>query len=258
MNANALDMSTPRGVSETMEESAPAGAEVVNLHRDERDVRLLLQMSVTTLLVICLLMLSLAGNVWMYYRRPDRIVVDRRPDGDHVVSVNDQPVNIGAVSVGPDKLSEEDKRRIVNEWAGLRYGINPQTRERAIERLLKMMEPTAAAKYVALLKRTRELEMERSERRQAVWKPQLTTVDTSNPYRVNIVGTQEMDKSVGGAMTRESKQVIFSLMLMVDKESGRAEHNLYTGFLVLDILDLREVVNKDSGRSALPDQSAVK
>jgi hypothetical protein len=259
MSANVTDMPMPREVAEIRDESTPAAepVEVVNLHRDERDIRLLLYVGGTSIVLVLLLLTSLAVNVWQYYRRPDRIVVDRRGDGDHVVAVNDQPVAAlgGGVSFGPDKPGDEDKRRLANEWAMARYAIDPLAREKAIEKLLRMMEPNAAAKFVAYLKRKGELERERGERWQSSWKPQLTVIDGGNPYRVNIVGVQDLNRIVGGVPQRETKQIIFSLRLLPDKDSGRAEHNLYTGFLVVDLLDVREVMNAgDAGESVLPQQ----
>jgi hypothetical protein len=262
MSANVTDLPIPREVVETRtearEESTPAApVEVVNLHRDERDIRLLLYVAATSIVLVLLLLASLAVNVWQYYRRPDRIVVDRRADGDHVVAVNDQPVATlgGGVSFGPDRPGDEDKRRLANEWAMARYAIDPLAREQAIEKLLRMMEPNAAAKFVAYLKRKGELERERGERWQSSWKPQLTLIDGGNPYRVNVVGLQDLNKVVGGVPQRESKQIMFSLRLSPDKDSGRAQHNLFTGFLVVDLLDVREVMNAgDAGESALPQQ----
>jgi hypothetical protein len=274
MAARVLDLLMPGGgagdvkdavdaapVSDRKDEvgAAPVAdrVEVLNLHRDERDVRLLLHLAGSGIVLVFLLLASLAVNLWQYYRRPDRIVVDRRADGDHVVAVNDRTVATpGGVSFGTDKPGEEDKRRLANEWAKSRYAIDPLGREQAVERLLRMMDPSAAAKFVAYLKKKGELETERRERWQSSWKPQLTVVDSGNPYRVNIVGAQDLTRVVGGAPQRETKQIMFSLRLMPDKDSGRAEHNLYTGFLVVDLLDVREVMNSgDAGESALTQQS---
>jgi hypothetical protein len=119
-----------------------------------------------------------------------------------------------------------------------------------------MMEPNAAAKFVAILKQNGELERERGERRQASWKPQLTAVDSANPYRINIVGVQELTRTMGGAPRRETKQIVFSLKVMPDRDAGRAAHNLHTGFLVLDILDVRELNNSAGGGDSILPQSS--
>jgi len=81
----------------------------------------------------------------------------------------------------------------------------------------------------------------------------LTVVDGADPYRLNLVGTRELDRVVGGVPRRETKQIMFSLKLIPDRDSGRAAHNLHTGFLVLDVLDVREVAGGGSaGESVMP------
>src|SRR5262245_20214819 len=262
MASKVLDLAPPDNVAPDVEDLKRASGassvadqiDVVNLHRDERDVRLLLHLAGTGIVLALLLLVSLAVNFWQHYRRPDRIVVDRRADGDHVVAVNDQPLTaLAGVTFGPDKPGDEDKRRLANEWSMARYAIDPLAREQAIEKLLRMMEPNAAAKFVAYLKKKGELERERGERWQSSWKPQLTVIDGGNPYRVNVVGTQELNKVVGGVPQRETKQIMFSLRLLPDKDSGRAQHNLFTGFLVVDLLDVREVASGgEAGESVLP------
>lgn len=263
MAARASDISMPGVIAAKdvvgRRSAVERSVEVMNLHRDERDVRLLLNLAGSGMVLVMLLLSSLAVNLWQYYRRPDRIVVDRRTDGDHVVSFNDKPLasaGAGAVSFGPDKPGDDDKRRLANEWAAARYAIDPIAREKAVEKLLRMMEPTAANRFVSYLKGQGELERERSERWQSTWKPKVVVIDSTNPYRVNIVGTQDINKVVAGVPTHETKQVMFSLRLMPDKDAGRADHNLFTGFLVMDLLDVREVTDTgNAGESALPQQA---
>jgi hypothetical protein len=250
MNSATLETSQENTIVGANESATPR-VEYINLHRDDRDVRLLLQMSLAEILIVVVLLVSIACNVWQYFRRPDRIIIDRRNDGDYVISINEQSVANG-ITAGTDKPGDGDKRRLANEWATARYAIDPAQREQAVERLLRMMEPNAAAKFVAYLKRNGELERERSERWQSSWKPQLTIVDGNDPNRINLVGLRELNKVVGGVPASESSQFIFSLKLMPDKDSGRAAHNLHTGYLVLDIMDVREVASGNSGDSVLP------
>jgi hypothetical protein len=47
------------------------------LYRDPADVRTILSMAATGTLLALLLLASVALNIWQYWRRPDRIVVDR-------------------------------------------------------------------------------------------------------------------------------------------------------------------------------------
>jgi hypothetical protein len=261
MNASVSDFPIPeigatadRAGADDLAESAAGEREVINLHRDDRDVQLLLRMSASEILIVLALLISLACNIWQYWRRPDRIVVDRTAGGDRVVMVNDNPIG-AAVSFGPDRPGDEDKRRLANEWAAARYAIDPMAREQAVERMLRMMEPNAAAKFVAYLKRNGELERERGERWQSAWRPQLTVVDSGNPYRVNLVGAQELNRVIGGVPQRETRQIMFSLKVIPDRDAGRASHNLHTGFLVLDILDVKDVNNSSVEESLLPRQA---
>jgi hypothetical protein len=247
MNGATIELSEE---NMTVEPASSHVVEYVNLHRDVSDVRLLLQLSVSQILILVVVLVSIGCNIWQYFSSPDRIIVDRRNDGDYVVSVNDRSVNQG-ITAGPDRPGDGDKRRLANEWAMARYAVDPAQREQAVERLLRMMEPNAAAKFVAYLKRNGELERERSERWQSSWKPQLTIVDSNDPNRINLVGLRELNKVVGGVPATESSQLMFSLKVMADKDSGRAAHNLHTGYLVLDVMDVREVAADNSGDSVL-------
>ena len=235
--------------AQTRESAHEGGAgeavRVVTAHRDPNDVRLLLSMASSGALLALLLLVSVACNIWMYYRRPDRIVVDRTSAGDRVVMVGDRATT-GEVSVGPDRPGNGDKRTIATKWSEARYAIDPLTRGKDIERLFRMMEPRAAKALSDLMKKNGELERERAENWQAVWKPQSVTIDGDDPYKVNVIGTQEVTKQVGGVSQREARQLIFKLKLMVDKEQRRADRNQNTGFLVVDILDYQEIAESPS------------
>jgi hypothetical protein len=172
-------------------------------------------------------------------------VVERTADGDRVVMAGDRAV-IGGVSVGPDRPGDGDKKAIANKWAAARYGIDPLTRSKDVERLFRMMEPRAAKALSDLMKRGGELERERAEGWQAVWRPQSVTVEADDPYKVSVIGTQEVTRRTGGAVASETRQLVFKLKLIADREQGRADRNQNTGFLVVDILDYREIAGVPS------------
>src|SRR4030095_5523329 len=58
------------------------------LFRDPADVRTILNMAWTGRLLVLLLLASVAFNIWQYWRRPDRIVVDR--SSGRVLMINDR------------------------------------------------------------------------------------------------------------------------------------------------------------------------
>ncbi|MBS1812166.1 MAG: hypothetical protein JST84_28640 [Acidobacteria bacterium] len=47
------------------------------IYRDPADVRTIFQLRSSLLVLVVLFVLSALGNAWQYWRRPDRIVVDR-------------------------------------------------------------------------------------------------------------------------------------------------------------------------------------
>ena len=245
--------------SASVPDAAESITEVVAVqpYRDVNDVRLLLKMASSQILVVTLLLISIAGNVWMYYRRPDRIVVDRTSSGDYVIVSNGRAAT-GPVSFGQDQPGDGDKKALANRWCEARYAIDPLTRTKDIERLFKMMEPKAAKGLSDLMKQNGELERERDENWQSVWKAQSVSIDRDDPYRVDVIGVQEITRRVSGTTQTQSRQLIFKLKLIADKEKGRDERNQNTGFLVFDLLDFKEMVLPSStAGSSLTNQASV-
>src|SRR5262249_26249321 len=79
------------------------------LHRDPVDVRTILSLSWIGILLTLLMVTSLAFNVYQYWRRPDRIVVDR--SSGRVLMINDREYGATeTVSFGPDRLTNADKQ----------------------------------------------------------------------------------------------------------------------------------------------------
>jgi hypothetical protein len=58
------------------------------LYRDPADIRTILSLAWTGALLVLLLLASVAFNIWQYWRRPDRIVVDR--SSGRVLMINDR------------------------------------------------------------------------------------------------------------------------------------------------------------------------
>src|SRR5262249_12153311 len=79
------------------------------LFRDPADVRTILSMAWTGTLLVLLLLTSVAFNVWQYWRRPDRIVVDR--SSGRVLMINDR--EYGETEAGkpwPEQLTNADEQ----------------------------------------------------------------------------------------------------------------------------------------------------
>src|SRR6266542_3188930 len=136
------------------------------LYRDPADVRTILSMAWTGTLLVLLLLASVAFNIWQYWRRPDRIVVDR--SSGRVLMINDREYGeTEAVKLGPDKLTNADKQYMAGEFVKAIYQVDPATRPRDIERALRMMAPNSALLFARYLKQTGILDKQRAESWQA-------------------------------------------------------------------------------------------
>ncbi len=170
------------------------------LHRDPADIRAILSMARSGVLLVILLLTSVAFNLWQYWRRPDRIVVDRT--SGRVLMINDREYGeTEAVKLGPDKLTNADKQYLAGEFVKAIYAIDPATRPRDIERALRMMVPNSALLFARYLKQTGILDKHRAESWQAVWTPQDISVDRVDPYTVRVIGKQEMERHSAWPLT---------------------------------------------------------
>ncbi len=200
-------------------------------YRDPNDVRLHLRNAAITLSVLALLFASICMNIYQYIRQPDLIVAVTTESGNRVVKINDRDYGrTDAVQLGPDKLSNEDKRYIASEFVKAMYAIDPASRPRDIERALRMMVPSEAVKYANYLKQSGQLEQQRREKWQAVWVEQDNSVDRADPYTVHIIGAQQITKVIGDQVVHEEVQNSLDFKLVVDLP--RSDRNLRSGFLI--------------------------
>ena len=239
MSTNVETLETPAdfGVTEGTERTSPSVSEAEQatsslhvLHRDPSDVRTILSLASTGMLLVLLLLLSVGLNFYQYVRRPDRIVVDR--SSGRVLEINDRDYGeTEAVQMGADRLTNADKQYITGEFVRALYQVDPATRPRDIERALRMMVPESALKFARYLKQEGTLEKQRAESWQAVWTPQDITPDRADPYTVRVIGKQEITKVIAGATQHETRQLNLTLKLVADPQR-RADRNLRSGFLV--------------------------
>jgi hypothetical protein len=200
------------------------------LHRDPMDVRTILSLGWTAMFLVLLLLASISLNIWQYWRRPDRIVVDR--SSGRVLTINDREYGeTEAVRLGPDRLTNADKQYLSGAFVKALYQIDPATRAGDVERALRMMVPNSALKYAKWLKETGVLDRQRAESWQAVWTPQDISVDQVDPYTVRVIGKQQITKVISGAAQQETHQLHLTLKLVADPQR-RADRNLRSGFLV--------------------------
>lgn len=208
------------------------------IYRDPSDVRTNFQLLSALLIVLCLFTLSALGNAWQYWRRPDRIVVDR--SNGRVLMINDREFGeTDAVKMAPDSAGDADKKYLVGEYVRLLYAINPATRAADLKAALEMMIPQSAAKFAGYLKDQRLLEKQRAESWQAVWSAQDVSIDRLDPFTLRVIGKQEITKVINNSSLQETKQLQLTIKLVADP-AGRNDSNRRTGFLVaaIDYMEL--------------------
>lgn len=214
------------------------------VYRDSSDVRTILSLTFSMMIMAVLLVASGVGNVYQYLRRPDRIVVDG--GSGRVLSINDR--NYGredGIEFGPEKLTAQDKVYLTKEFVKAVYQVDPATRPRDMEKAFRMMVPDSAVKFSRWIKERGILDQQKSESWQTVWNPMDVSVDKNDPYTVTVIGKQDITKVVAGVRVSETRQLRLTLKLVADS-TGRADRNLRSGFLVasLDYQELNDPMNK--------------
>jgi len=214
------------------------------VYRDSSDVRTILSLTSSMMIMAVLLVASGVGNIYQYLRRPDRIVVDGGTG--RVLSINDR--NYGredGIEFGPEKLTAQDKVYVTKEFVKAVYQVDPATRPRDMEKAFRMMVPDSAVKFSRWIKEQGILDRQKAESWQTVWSPMDVSVDKNDPYTVTVIGKQDITKVVAGVKVSETKQLRLTLKLVADS-TGRSDRNLRSGFLVasLDYQELNDPVNK--------------
>ncbi|MEK6303372.1 MAG: hypothetical protein AABO41_21900 [Acidobacteriota bacterium] len=81
---------------------------LATIYRDPQDVRTVIHLARSGIVLTLLLLISIGGNFYQYYRRPDRIVVDK--SSGRAVQINDRDYGeTEAVQLGPEHLTDADK-----------------------------------------------------------------------------------------------------------------------------------------------------
>ena len=211
--------------------------------RDPNDIRTILRLAVAAI-AFAMLSLALAGLLtFKLTRSPSLIVVERTPEGDRVVGDDQHYALSGPVQVLADKPGDGDKKYLVTKWSESFFQVDPRTRRDDLVRGLKMMTPEAAVALVEEVKRSGEWETQRREEWQTVWKPQSVTISSEDRYKVQVIGQQEITKTISGVTQRDSRQLVFTVALRPDT-AKRTGDNQNTGFRVAGITEIKILTNQ--------------
>jgi hypothetical protein len=213
--------------------------------RDPNDIRTILRLAVAAI-AFAMLSLALAGLLtFKLTRNPSLIVVERTPEGDRVVG-DDQHYSLsGPVQVLADRPGDGDKKYLVSKWSESFFQVDPRTRRDDLVRGLKMMTPEAAVALVEEVKRSGEWETQRREEWQTVWKPQSVTISNDDRYKVQVIGQQEITKTISGVTQHDGRQLVFTVALRADT-AKRTGDNQNTGFRVAGITEMKILTNQPS------------
>lgn len=230
----------------TRDEPAPIYFPVCQ--RDPNDIRTILRLAIAAI-AFALLSLALAGLLtYKLTRHPSLIVVERSAEGDRVVGDDQHYALSGSVQVLADKPGDGDKKYLVTKWSESFFQIDPRTRRDDLVRGLKMMTPEAAVALVEEVKRSGEWETQRREEWQTVWKPQSITISSDDRYKVQVIGQQEITKTISGLIQHDSRQLVFTVALRPDT-AKRSGDNQNTGFRVAGITEMKILTNQPTEKN---------
>ena len=238
LKAAELRHERPPISSVTAENSDHNKPRLAAIYRDPEDVRTVIQLARSGAVLSLLLLTSIVGNFYQYYRRPDRIVVDK--SSGRVVEINDRYYGeTEAIELGPERLTDADKKYIASEFVKFLYQIDPATRSKDLERALRMMVPDSALKFARYLKQDNVLDKQLQESWQSTWTSQDITVDLKDRYTVRVLGRQDVHRVDNGITVDEPRQLSLTLKLIADPK-GRADRNLRSGFII-SAFDYKEI-----------------
>lgn len=214
---------------DTMNDLTVLGSERV-LYRDPTDVQMIRNLSLATIALTLLCLCSLMASVYLYWRRPDRIVVDR--SSGQVITIDNRAYGEGpSASLMPDRLTEADSLFVVRQFTQSYYGINPANRAADIERCIRLMVPGTAKQFAARIVQDRRLETERAESHQATWTIQSETIDPRDKFSIRVIGLQKLTSVKDGRTVEVSRQLEVVFKLVADA-GGRTDENLRSGFRI--------------------------
>ncbi len=191
--------------------------------------------SLLKILGVLLFALVLSGcvNMFLIFRKADRIVVDK--SSGRVVELNNRDYgSTETVSIMPDVPTSTDKKYLVKEFLTALYEVEQTTREAQVNKLLRMLDPDLSMAMANRLKQNGVLAAEKTESVNSSWELQDLSVDESDPYILRAIGTRKIRRKAAGQDVEESVQLKCKFLLKDSPTTPiRNDNNLRTGFTIL-------------------------
>jgi hypothetical protein len=226
MNVNKTKIELPEASDENV--GAPT-----YLTRDPDDIVTISSLFKILWVVLFALVLSAGVNMFLIFRKADRIVVDR--SSGRVVELNNRDYgSTETVSMSPDTPTATDKKYLVKEFLTSLYEVEQSTREAQVNKLLRMLDPDLSMALASRLKGNGVLAAEKTESVNSSWELQDLTVDESDPYILRAIGTRKIRRKAAGQDVEESIQLKCKFLLKDTPSTPvRNDNNLRTGFTIL-------------------------
>lgn len=219
----------------------------VYLARDPEDVLTISSLFRAVWILLIMLGLSIGTNVFLAFRKADRIVVDK--SSGRVVEINNREYGATeTVSVSPDTPTATDKKYLVKEFLTALYEVEQSTRESQVNKLLRMLDPDLSIAMAGRLKQNGVLAAEKAESVNSSWELQDLTVDENDAYVLRAIGVRKIRRKAAGQDVEEAVQLKCKFLLKDSPSSPvRNDNNLRTGFTIL-----RFRVEPVNGKSVSP------
>lgn len=203
------------------------------LTRDPDDIVTISSLFKILWVVLFALVLSAGVNMFLIFRKADRIVVDK--SSGRVVELNNRDYgSTETVSISPDTPTSTDKKYLVKEFLTSLYEVEQSTREAQVNKLLRMLDPDLSMAMASRLKDNGVLGAEKTESVNSSWELQDLTVDESDPYILRAIGTRKIRRKAAGQDVEESVQLKCKFLLKDTPSTPvRNDNNLRTGFTIL-------------------------
>lgn len=221
-NISVLDQPASAALVEVSQKEAINGLlKIIN----RRDRQILI-------LVAGLIVVSVLAGIG-FFRHPRVLVSVLTPDGQRITQIDDTKFGTSEqIQMGDDNLTDKDKQELVNNFLQTFYAVDLASRSKDVPKALSMMIPESAKSYYKTLNEQGFLQKERDEGWSSSWKTDSFEVDRNDKNSVQVIGTQQLRRMIGGKPINERVQ--YKIQFSLHTEGKRENSPLRTGYWIVN------------------------
>ena len=221
--------------------ATPADNPLASLYREPAAARVALRLIGLNLLQALLGLALAVGCLYLYQRRPERILIKETATGEQTLQVDNRSYgDIANLSLTPDKPTKGQMVFAAKEFARLLYEVDLDTRPKQLQRAFGMMAPSAAQTLFGYLQKNETLpnlvgfspKAERAETWAATVDLKEVTADARDPLAVTLLADQTITKNLNGTVSQSTRRIQLFVKLLQDP-ARRNDANLQTGFQIV-------------------------